>query len=57
MALITLTSIGCIIYLAYGAVLMRAMFRRRQRERKLDVFFFQKAQDVCREEVAPVVLY
>jgi hypothetical protein len=47
MASIALTSIGCIIYLAQGTVLTRAMFRQRQRERKLDVFFSpKKAQDV-----------
>jgi hypothetical protein len=52
MASIALTSIGCIIYLAQGTVLTHAMFRWRQRERKLDVFFFaKKAQDVCRGEV------
>jgi hypothetical protein len=31
---------------------MRAIFHWRQRERKLDVFFFaKKAQDVCRAVV------
>jgi hypothetical protein len=52
MALIALTSIGCIIYLALGTVFMRAMFRQRQQERKPDLFFSaKKAQDVCRGEV------
>jgi hypothetical protein len=52
MVLIALTSIGCIIYLALGTVLTRAMFRRRQRERNLDLFFStKKAQDVRRGEV------
>jgi hypothetical protein len=52
MASIALTSIGCIIYLALGTVLMHAMFCWRQRERKLDLFFpAKKAQDVCRGEV------
>jgi hypothetical protein len=51
MASIALTSIGCIIYLALGTVLMRTMFRWRQRERKLDLFFSaKKAQDVRRGE-------
>jgi hypothetical protein len=52
MALIALTSIGCIIYLALGTLLMRAMFCRRQRERILDLFFpAKKAQDVRQGEV------
>jgi hypothetical protein len=52
MALIALTSIGCIIYLALGTVLMCAMFRWRQQERKLDLFSpAKKAQDVRRGEV------
>ncbi len=52
MALIVLTSIGCIIYLALGTVLTHVMFCWRQRERKLDPFFFTKiSQDVCRGEV------
>jgi hypothetical protein len=52
MASIALTSIGCIISLALGTVLTRAMLRRRQRERKLDLFFSaKKAQDVRRGEV------
>jgi hypothetical protein len=40
MASIALTSIGCIIYLALGTILTRAMFHWRQWERKLDLFFF-----------------
>ncbi len=53
MASIALTSIGCIIYLALGKVLMHAMFRRWQREEKLDLFFpAKKAQDVRRGEVS-----
>jgi hypothetical protein len=52
MASSVLTSIGCIIYLALGTVLTQAMFRQRQQERKLDLFFSaKKAQDVCRGEV------
>jgi hypothetical protein len=50
--LIALTSIGCIIYLALETVLTRVMFRQRQRERKLDLFFPpKKLKDVCRGEV------
>jgi hypothetical protein len=52
MALIVLTSIGCIMYLALGTVLMHAMFCRWQQERKLDLFFpSKKAQDVHQGEV------
>jgi hypothetical protein len=52
MALIALTSIGCIIYLALGTVLMCAMFCWQQREKKPDLFFpAKKVQDVCRGEV------
>jgi hypothetical protein len=40
-----------------GTVLKRVMFHRRQRERKLDVFFSaKKAQDVCRAMVRGVPL-
>jgi hypothetical protein len=42
MASIALTSIGGIIYLAEGTVLMCAMFHWWQGERKLDVFFLPK---------------
>jgi hypothetical protein len=35
----TLTSIGCIIYLAYGTNLMRAVFCWWRQKRNLDVFF------------------
>jgi hypothetical protein len=42
MALIALTSIGCIIYLALGTVLTSVMFHRWQRERKLDIYFFHQ---------------
>jgi hypothetical protein len=48
MALIALTPIGGINYLAYGTSFMRAMFRLWRRNRKLDVFFSaKKNQDVC----------
>jgi hypothetical protein len=47
MALIALTYIGCIIYLALRTVLTRAMFRRRQRERKLDVFVSHQKSPRC----------
>jgi hypothetical protein len=36
MASIALSIIGCIDYLAYGTIFMRAMFRPKK---KLDVFF------------------
>ncbi len=49
MALIALTIIGCIDFLAFRYISTRVMFCPKN---KLNVFFFaKKSQDVCREEV------
>jgi hypothetical protein len=51
-ASIALSVVGCIDYLAYGAIFTRAVFPFVAKEAKKWVFWFpQKAQDVCREEV------
>jgi hypothetical protein len=42
MALIVLTVIGCIDYLAFGSIFMRAMFRPKN---KVDCFYSQKSID------------
>jgi hypothetical protein len=52
MALIALRVVGCIDYLAYGTIFMRAMFRPKKKlEVFLDFFPARKAQDVRWEEV------
>jgi len=49
MALIALSVVGCIDYLAYGAFFTCVMFLPKK---KLDVFFSaRKAVDACREVV------
>jgi hypothetical protein len=53
MASIALSVVGCIDYLAYGAIFTRVMFLPKKKVMFFWIFFpARKAQDVRREEVA-----
>jgi hypothetical protein len=52
MASIVLSVVGCIDYLAYGAIFTRVMFLPKKKVMFFWIFFpARKAQDVRREEV------